>query len=138
MKICSACSLGIKCRYNGRSKANKNILKLAKKETLIPVCPEQLGGLPIPRGPYEIRENKVFSKNGEESTAAFLRGAREVLRIAKLLNCKEAIFKQRSPSCGCGEIYDGSFSGKVVAGDGITTKLLKEHGIKVFSEEDLS
>jgi len=137
MKLCSACLLGIKCRYDGKSKLNKKVIKLLKKETLIPVCPEQLGGLPTPREPAEQRQNRVYAKLGKDVTKNFERGAREVLRLAKLFGVEWAILKQRSPSCGCGQIYDGTFSGRIIKGDGVTTALLKRNGIKVVSEEDL-
>jgi len=137
MKLCSACLLGIRCRHDGKSKLNKKVIKLLKKETLIPVCPEQLGGLPTPREPAEQRQNRVATKSGRDVTKNFERGAKEVLRLAKLFGVKEAILKQKSPSCGSGQIYDGTFSGKVIKGDGVTTVLLKRNGIKVVSEEDL-
>jgi len=137
MNLCSACLLGIKCRYDGKSKLNKKVIKLLKKETLIPVCPEQLGGLPTPREPAEQRQNRVATKLGKDVTKNFERGAKEVLRLAKLFGVEEAILKQRSPSCGCGQIYDGTFSGRIIKGDGVTTALLKRNGIKVVSEEDL-
>jgi uncharacterized protein YbbK (DUF523 family) len=137
MKLCSACLLGVKCRYNGRDARNKKVMALLKKEILIPVCPEQLGGLPTPREPAEIREGKVITKSGKDVTENFKRGAEEVLKIAKLFGISEAIFKQGSPSCGCGRVYDGTFSGKIIEGDGITATLLKKHGIKVITEEDL-
>lgn len=131
--ICSACLLGIRCRYDGKSKANKKVLKLAKRKILIPICPEQLGGQPTPRKAAEQRGNKVFEKSGKDVTRYFLKGAKEVLKIAKLFGIKKAILKQRSPSCGCGQIYDGTFSSKTIKGDGVTTKLLKKHKIKVIS-----
>ncbi len=137
MKICSACLLGINCRYDGKSKPNKKVLELSKKEILIPVCPEQLGGLPIPRGPYEIKDGKVVSNSRENVTNEFKKGAEETLKITKLFNVKKAILKQKSPSCGCGQIYDGTFSGKIIKGDGITAALLKKNGIKIITEEDL-
>jgi uncharacterized protein YbbK (DUF523 family) len=112
-------------------------MALLKKEILIPVCPEQLGGLPTPREPAEIREGKVITKSGKDVTENFKRGAEEVLKIAKLFGISEAIFKQGSPSCGCGRVYDGTFSGKIIEGDGITATLLKKRGIKVITEEDL-
>jgi uncharacterized protein YbbK (DUF523 family) len=110
---------------------------LLKSETLIPICPEQLGGLPTPREPAEIRGERVVTRSGKDVTENFKRGAKEVLKIAKLYGIKEAIMKQRSPSCGCGEIYDGTFSGKTIKGDGVTTTLLKKNGIKVISEKEL-
>lgn len=136
--LCSACLLGIKCRYDGKSKPNKKVIKLAKKAILIPVCPEILGGLPTPREPAEQREKKVMTKSGKDVTQNFKEGAKQVLKIAKLLGIKEAILKQKSPSCGCGKIYDGTFSGRIIKGDGITAALLKRNKIKVISEEDLS
>ncbi|MEM2911805.1 MAG: DUF523 domain-containing protein [Candidatus Bathyarchaeia archaeon] len=137
MRLCSACLLGIRCRYNGRSALNQKVIKLLRKETLIPVCPEQLGGLPTPREPAELKGGRVITKSGKDVTENFVRGAKQVLKLAKLFNVNEAVFKQGSPSCGCGRIYDGTFSGKTIKGDGITTALLKKNGIKVVSEEDL-
>lgn len=135
--LCSACLLGINCCYDGKSKLNQKVIKMSKKEILIPVCPEQLAGLPTPREPAEQRGNKVITKSGKDVTKNFKRGAKEVLKLAKLFGVKKAILKQKSPSCGCGEIYDGSFSNRVIRGDGVTTALLKRSGIKVVSEGDL-
>ncbi|MCS7124160.1 MAG: DUF523 domain-containing protein [Candidatus Bathyarchaeota archaeon] len=137
MKLCSACLLGVRCRYDGKSALNKKVVELLKTETLIPVCPEQLGGLPTPREPAEVIGKKVITKSGQDVTEKFTHGARETLKIAKILGVREAIFKQGSPSCGCGRIYDGTFSGKTIKGDGVTTALLKKNGIKVITEEDL-
>ncbi|MEM3616770.1 MAG: DUF523 domain-containing protein [Candidatus Bathyarchaeia archaeon] len=137
MKLCSACLLGVKCRYDGRDALNRKVLMLLKAETLIPVCPEQLGGLPTPREPAEIVKGRVITKSGRDVTENFKCGAKEALKIAKLFGIKEAVLKQGSPSCGCGRIYDGTFSGKTVKGNGITAALLKKHGIKVITEEDL-
>lgn len=145
MRLCSACLLGIKCRYDGRSKANKNVIKLAEKEFLVPVCPEQLEDLPTPREALEIseivsylgKEFIVFTKTGKDVSENFIIGAEAVLKLAELFHIKEAIFKQRSPSCGAGKIYDGTFSGKEIYGNRITTRLLQKKGITVISEEDL-
>ena len=137
MKICSACLLGINCRYNHEPLACEKVLQLAKKETLLPVCPEQLGGLATPREPAEQVGDKVVTISGADVTQNFVRGAEEVLKIAKLYGIKEIILKQSSPSCGCGKVYDGTFSDKIIAGYGVTAKLLREHGLKVISEEDL-
>lgn len=112
-------------------------MKLASEEKAVPVCPEQLGGLPTPRAPAEQTGDKVFTKDGRDVTKEFVKGAEEGLKIAKLLNCKEAILKAKSPSCGCGKIYDGTFTGKLISGDGIFAKLLKQNGIKVVTENDL-
>ena len=137
MKLCSTCLLGIKCRYDGRSKKDKRVIKLSRKEVLIPICPEQLGGLPTPREASEQKGGKVFTESGRDITKNFKKGAKEVLKIAKILGIKEAILKQKSPSCGCGKIYDGSFSGRLIKGNGVTTELLKKNGIKVITEEYL-
>jgi len=137
MKLCSACLLGLRCRYDGKTKPDKKVLELSKKEILIPICPEQLGGLPTPREPSEQRENKVVTKSGKDVTENFVRGAEQVLELAKLYGIKEAILKQESPSCGHSKIYDGTFTGTVIKGDGIAAGLLKKHGIKIITEEDL-
>jgi len=148
VKLISACLLGIKCAWDGQDiyKSDKAI-ELLKSETLIPVCPEQLGGLKTPRAPQEIqggtgedvldRKCKVLNINGEDVTQEFITGAEETLKIAKLFRIEEFIGKSRSPSCGCGQIYNGTFSQKLVNGDGVTTALLKRNGIRVVTQEDL-
>lgn len=138
--LVSACLLGIFCRYNGDRILNEDIGKLAGKEEihLIPVCPEQLGGLKTPRNPSEQKDGKVYDKTGEEQTEAFTFGAKEVLRLAGLFHCPAAILKERSPSCGSRIIYDGSFSGRKIPGDGVCAGLLKANGIRVFGETELS
>jgi uncharacterized protein YbbK (DUF523 family) len=110
---------------------------LAKNYILIPVCPEILGGLPTPREPAEQKGKKVITKSGKDVTKYFEKGAKEVLKIAKILKIKKAILKQKSPSCGCGKIYDGTFSKRLIKGDGVTAKLLKKNGIEVFTEENI-
>jgi len=137
MKLCSACLLGIKCRYNGKGKANKKVIELAKQKVLLPVCPEQLGGLATPREPAERRGKRVIAKSGKDVTDNFIRGAEQILKLANLLGIKEAILKQKSPSCGSGKIYDGTFSNNLIKGDGVTAALLKKNKIKVITEEDL-
>ncbi len=137
MRLCSACLLGINCRYNGEIKLNEKVIKLSKKETLIPICPEQLGGLPTPREPSEQQVEKVITESGKDVTENFVRGAKQVLKLVKLFNIKGAILKQRSPSCGYGQIYDGSFTRTIIKGYGVTADLLKKHGIKIISEEEL-
>ena len=131
MKIVSACLAGVNCRWNGESKACPEIMKLIEDGEAIPVCPEQLGGLATPRPPAEQKGGKVFTKTGEDVTEQFEKGATEALRIAQLANCDEAILKSKSPSCGAGKIYDGTFSGKLVDGDGVFAKMLKDNGIRV-------
>jgi uncharacterized protein YbbK (DUF523 family) len=114
---------------------------------LVPVCPEQLGGLATPRVPQEVQGGtgedvlngkcKVINKNGEDVTRQFIRGAEETLRIVRQLNIREFIGKSKSPSCGCGKIYDGSFSGRLIKGDRVTSALLQRSGIRIIPEEDL-
>ena len=132
-KLISACLLGIECRYDGKSELNEQLLKNA--DSFIPICPEQLAGLPTPRPPAEIKGDRVVSKEGVDLTSAYQKGAQEALKMAKLYHCKEAILKSHSPMCGCGEIYDGSFSNKLVKGDGILTQVLKKNGILVKSSK---
>ncbi len=137
MIIVSACLLGINCKYDGGNNLNKKVLDLFLEGKAIPVCPEQLGGLSTPRLPSEIINGKVFDIEGKDVTKNFLKGANETLRLAKLLECKKAILKENSPSCGVKYIYDGTFSGKKIKGNGITAALLKANGRKVVSEEEI-
>ncbi len=146
MKIVSACLAGLNTRYDGKSNPNKEVIKMVLSGEAVAVCPEQLGGLPTPRPHLEIKggdgnavldgKAKVFNCKGEDKTKEFVKGANATLKIAKECGAKEAIFAQRSPSCGCGKIYDGSFSGKLKDGDGVTTALLKRNGIKVISSDE--
>ena len=135
--LVSACLLGTPCRYDGSGKADARLLKLGAKRQLIPVCPELLGGLPTPRPPAERVGARILDKSGADVTDAYLRGAQETLRLARLLGCKTAILKARSPSCGHGRIYDGSFTGKLIPGSGVTAELLAKNGIRVFTEDEL-
>ena len=128
---------GINCNYKNESRPCQKIIELVKQGKAIPVCPERLGGLTTPRFPAEQRGNKVFTKGEKDVTIQFKRGAKEALKIAKLANCNEAILKSKSPSCGSGKIYDGTFSGKLIDGDGICAKIFKENNIKVFTEEEI-
>lgn len=132
--LVSACLLGVACRYDGKSKGVKNICDLIKRHNLIPVCPEQLGGLPTPRVPSEKLGESVINQEGIDVTLEYKKGADEALRIAKLFNCSLAILKEKSPSCGCGKIYDGSFSKTLILGNGVTAQLLLDNGIKVLGE----
>ena len=147
MYIVSACLLGIKTRYDGGCSCNEKLLKLAGEGKAIPVCPEQLAGCPTPRDPCEIAGSDggdvldgrcvVISRNGADMTEKFIKGAEETLKIAKVCGVKKAILKARSPSCGTGQIYDGTFSGKTVPGNGVTAELLIRNGIEVYSEETM-
>ena len=134
--LISGCLLGLSCRYDGNSKGldRETIEKLQKKHNLIPACPEQLGGLPTPRNPSERIDGGIFMDNGTDVSAEYRRGAEQALYLARLFGCEAAILKERSPSCGCGEIYDGTFSGTLTAGDGVTAELFKAAGIPVYGE----
>lgn len=136
--LVSACLLGLPARYDGAEKAADWVLRLAGGHTLIPVCPEQLGGLPTPRTPCERQGGCVAARDGRDCTAAYARGAACALRVAQLNRCPVAILKQRSPSCGSRTIYDGSFTGRTVPGEGVAAALLREAGLAIFSEEDES
>ncbi len=132
--LISACLLGVRCRYDGESKPIPEIDALMKKYDFIPVCPEQFSGLPTPRAPSEILGEKVLTKDGKDVTEEYKRGAEETLRLGKMFGAKKALLKAKSPSCGSGTIYDGSFSGKLKDGYGITAKLLSENGFEIYDE----
>lgn len=135
--LVSACLLGIDCRYDGKNCYNEKVLELRKYANLIPICPEQMGGLTTPRLPAEIVGQNLINKEGIDVTSNYQKGASIALKIAKINDCKYALLKQKSPSCGKGLIYDGSFTGKVIEGDGNTTKLFKENGITCYSDEEI-
>ena len=135
--LVSACLLGCPCRYDGKSKPNDAVLALMEHHTLIPICPEQMGGLATPRVPAERKDGGVFTERGRDVTEQYRRGAEEALSLAQLYGCKYAILKERSPSCGNGQIYDGSFSRRLIDGDGVTAQLLKAHGITVLGESEV-
>ena len=134
--LISACLTGVNCKYSGgNNKLDDTVLeKLREKYELIPVCPESDGGLSTPRDPSERRGDKVVSCKGRDVTAEFLRGADIALEKALSNGCKKALLKELSPSCGNGRIYDGSFTGTVIEGFGVTAELLIQNGIKVFGE----
>jgi uncharacterized protein YbbK (DUF523 family) len=131
--LVSACLLGTNCKYNGENNYSEEIMEFLKDYEIIPVCPEIMGGLPTPRPASEIVGNKVMSINNNDVTQNYQKGAEETLKIAQLLGVKKALLKAKSPSCGNGKIYDGTFSGILIDGDGITTKLLKENDIEVIT-----
>ena len=135
--LVSACLLGVCCRYDGQSTGHPLMGELLQKHTVIPICPEQLGGLSTPRPPAERRGGGVFTREGADVTAAYDRGAREALRLARLYSCSVALFKERSPACGSGQIYDGSFTKTLVDGYGAAAELLEKNGIRVLGESDL-
>lgn len=141
MIVVSACLCGINCKYNGKNNLSEKVKKLVEEGKAVSICPEQLGGLPTPRKSSEIVENKgelkVITIEGKDVTEEFLLGARKALEIAKLVGAKKAILKSGSPSCGVNGIYDGTFSKKLVKGNGITARLFLENGIEVISEKDI-
>ncbi len=134
--IVSACLCGENCRYDGKSTLSERVKRLVDEGKAITVCPEVEGGLPIPRHPCEIRGNRVVNSHNEDKTEEFISGAEKVLELVKKHNIKKAILKEKSPSCGSSFIYDGTFSRKLIKGQGITTKLLRENGIEVISDEE--
>lgn len=135
--LVSACLLGVCCRYDGESKPNSEVIKLREKFVLIPICPEVDGGLPTPRTPSERVGDRVLMRDGADVTENYNRGAEEALRIARQFGCESAILKARSPSCGKGQIYDGSFSGTLCPREGVCAELLQNNGIKVYTEEEI-
>lgn len=146
MYLISACLCGVNCKYNGANNYNEICDKLFSSGKAILVCPEQLGGLPTPRIPSEIinysKENSqkditIINKNGDNVSKEFIKGAQEVLNIAKKLNIKKAILKEGSPSCGVNKIHNGEFKGIKKVGKGVTAALFEMNGIRAISEKDL-
>ena len=145
--LVSACLLGIRTRYDGECCPVPRLIQLAARGLAVPVCPEVAGGLPIPRPPAEIvggdgqaaldGQAQVLTIEGEDVTEAFLSGARQALETAQRLGVRQAVLKDDSPSCGCHRIYDGTFSGHLVSGQGVTAALLQRNGITILSEEEL-
>ncbi len=146
MKLISACLCGINCKYNGKNNSHPLFEAMLVRNEVLPVCPEQMGGLPTPRPACEIiggtgldvlqGKAQVISNDNRNLSEAFIKGAEEVLKLAAGKGIKEAVFQSRSPSCGCGHIYDGTFSTHLIEGDGVTTALLRQHGIKVINETE--
>ena len=134
--LVSSCLLGKNCKYNGGNNNCDDLKKLIDKYNLIEICPEVLGGLPTPRHPSEIVNDKVMNKIGEDVTKQFILGANIALNIAKEYNVKYAILKANSPSCGFGCIYDGTFSGKITKGNGVTADLLYKNGVVILNENN--
>lgn len=136
--LVSACLLGACCKYSGGSNCCPALLEALRAggHTAVPVCPEIYGGLPTPRPPAERRGNRVMTEAGADVTAQYQKGAAEALAMAELNGCRAAILKANSPSCGCGSIYDGSFSHRKVPGDGVAAQILKAAGIAVYTEEN--
>jgi len=135
--LISRCLLGENCTYRGDSNFCEKAAALREKYELITVCPEADGGLPTPRDPAERIGDKVISVKGKDVTAEYVKGAEIALEKALSNNVKLAVMKARSPSCGSGVIYDGSFTGTRIAGDGVAAEMLKKHGIRVITEEEI-
>lgn len=139
MKILvSACLLGVSCRYDGQSKQYPLVEELCRRHQVVPVCPEIMGGLPTPRTPAERQGAQVITKTGGNVTEQYCRGAQQVLHLAQMLECDVAVLKERSPSCGSGVIYDGTFTGTLTDGWGVAAQLLRENGIRVLGEAQLA
>ncbi len=136
--LVSACLLGIPTRYDGRGVVYPQVGKLSEMYNVIPVCPEVSGGLPTPRIPSERKDNRVLMRDGNDVTESFLRGAREAYRLYMENDCIFAVLKERSPSCGKGKIYDGSFSGALIDGDGVTAEYLMARGVLVYGESEIN
>ena len=135
--LVSACLLGIDCKYSGGNNLNEKVLEYIKDYEVIPVCPEIMGGLSTPRPPSERIGDKVLNNLGTDVTNEYTKGALETLKLAKLFNVKKALLKAKSPSCGKGKIYDGTFTSTLIEGNGVTVDLLESNGIEVISEQDL-
>ena len=135
--LVSACLLGAACWYDGKALPMPGLEALLAVCEPIPVCPEQLGGLPTPRAPSERRASAVVNREGADVTAAFARGAEQALLLARVCGARHALLKARSPSCGSREIYDGSFTGRTVPGRGVTCEALEGAGIAVYDETEL-
>ncbi len=133
--LVSACLAGIPCRYDGRANTVAEIATWHAEGLVLPVCPEVLGGLPIPRTPCELCARGVYDKNGTDRTEAFVKGAEKALALAQKAGTKVAILKAKSPSCGAGYVYDGTFSHTLCKGDGVFASLLLRHGITVCTEK---
>lgn len=143
----SACLLGIDCKYSGGNNRNEKVIEFVKDKPFIAICPEQMGGLCTPRNPSEIKGGRgkdvldkkatVISNTGADVTENFVKGAVESFKLAELSGVDMAILKNGSPSCGSSRIYDGSFSGVKISGEGVTTALFRKNGIKVISEDDI-
>jgi uncharacterized protein YbbK (DUF523 family) len=142
MYIVSACLAGIKCRYDGNSSDNEIVMNLIKEGKAIAVCPELLGGLKTPRPACEVNigndgKRHVTSKEGQDFTKEFAKGARKTLEVAKKEGVTKAILKSKSPSCGCGLIHDGTFTGAMISGNGLTADLLIKSGIAVYTDKQI-
>ncbi|SIN90603.1 DUF523 domain-containing protein [Halodesulfovibrio marinisediminis] len=129
--VVSACLAGCNCRYDGGNTANEHVQQLIREGRALPLCPEQLGGFPTPRTPFELKNGRAISKDGVDITEQMLQGVEEATKLVELAGCTKAILKSRSPSCGAGIIYDGSFSGVKIAGNGLFAERMLAMGLEV-------
>lgn len=146
MILISACLAGFNCKYNAKNNFDARIEELVKNKIAVPICPEQAGGMPTPRLPAEILGGdgldviegraRVITSEGEDVTLKFFEGAKEALKLAKLVGANKAILKSRSPSCGCCKIYDGTFKGVLREGMGVSAAYLLKHGIEVIDSDE--
>ena len=136
--LISACLMGVRCRSDGGRKPLDCLNELMDRHVLIPVCPEVLGGLPTPRVPAERQGERVVTKTGGDVTAQYLRGAAEAVELARRLGCTVAVLKERSPSCGSGAVYDGTFTGTLTDGFGTAAEALRAAGLRVIGESQLA
>ena len=137
MIVVSACLLGLKCRYDGGSALFQGAVDLMRMGLALPVCPEQLGGLPTPRLPCEIKGDRIVNIEGLDVTDLFQKGVQESMSLVRMSKIEGALLKEKSPSCGVSWVYDGSFSGSLRGGQGIFASALIAAGVPVFSVEDL-
>ncbi|MDG2944195.1 DUF523 domain-containing protein [Exercitatus varius] len=138
--LISACLLGENVKYNGGNNFAETLVKLLEKYAveIVPICPEVMSGLPTPRPPAEIRQGDIITITGSSVLSEFQQGANLTLQKANSENINIAVLKEKSPSCGSHYVYDGNFANRLIKGEGLTTQLLRQNGIKVFSENDLS
>lgn len=134
--LASACLCGLSCRYDGRAAPRPELVRLYELGLALPVCPEMDGGLPAPRPPFELRDGRALDKDGRDVTEAVLAGAQLALDKARRHGLKLAVLKERSPSCGSRSVYDGTFSGRVIAGQGLAAALLAKNGLTVLNEDE--
>ena len=135
--IVSACLLGENCKYNGGNNRCQKVIDFVKDHEVIQVCPEQMGGLSTPRLPAEIYNEKVMNTEGVSVDTEFRKGAKAALKITLEEGATLAVLQPRSPSCGCKQVYDGTFSKTLIPGKGVFAQLLADHGIKLMEPEDL-
>lgn len=135
--VVSACLAGLPCRYDGKANFCQDVVRLVKEGKALPLCPEALSGLSVPRPPCELIHDRVVGVDGVDRTEAFSLGVTEAMRRTHLAGCRVAIVRSRSPSCGAGRVYDGTFTSRLVPGDGLWTAALRLEGIAIFTEENV-